>query len=451
MAYVSHSISGAISLAEIDITAQLAQRPARPPDYAAENRALVHLAHEMATHPAHILQTLVDTALVLCRADTAGLSLLESDNGEAVFRWEAVAGVFADRLNHTMPRDASPCGTTIDRNAPQLMYMAERFFPVLTAVPPVVEALLIPFQVAGTPVGTVWVVAHDERRKFDREDVRLVQTLSQFAAAAWQVWQAQITLARRVEKRTAAWHRARADRRRLQQEAQQAASFTKLGRLAAGVSHEIRNPLSAVFLHVDLLEEELREQAPASFMLVEDTLTDIRTQLVRLEDLVQDYLSLARVGSSALVPHHLGTLVQDWATEWAPLAAARGVTLTCEGLEVVGQVAVHPTTLRRALLNLVQNALDAMPEGGRLMLRGHRSGVTVQIDVCDTGSGIPAEHCDRIFEPLYTMKTEGTGLGLCIVQEVMTAHGGQVAVQSTVGQGSTFTITLPLLGHEETT
>jgi signal transduction histidine kinase len=205
-----------------------------------------------------------------------------------------------------------------------------------------------------------------------------------------------------------------------------------------------------VLLHVDLLEEELREQAPASVMLVEDTLTDIRTQLARLEDLVQDYLSLARVGSSALAPQHLGTLVQDWATEWAPLAAARGVTLACEGLEVVGKVAVHPTTLRRALLNLVQNALDAMPEGGRLTLRGHRSDATVQVDVCDTGSGIPPEHGARIFEPLYTMKTEGTGLGLCIVQEVITAHGGQVAVQSTVGQGSTFTITLPLQGHEET-
>jgi signal transduction histidine kinase len=451
MAHVPRSISGAISLAEIDITAQLAQRPARPPDYAAENRALVHLAHEMATHPAHILQTLVDTALALCRANTAGLSLLESDNEKAVFRWEAVAGVFADRLNHTMPRDASPCGTTIDRNAPQLMYMPERFFPALTAVPPVVEALLIPFQVAGTPIGTLWVVAHDERRKFDREDVRLVQTLGQFAAAAWQVWQTQITLARRVEKRTAAWHRARAERRRLQQEAQQAASFAKLGRLAADVSHEIRNPLGAVVLHVDLLEEELREQAPASVMLVEDTLTDIRTHLARLEDLVQDYLSLARVGSSARAPHHLGTLVQDWATEWAPLAAARGVTLACEGLEVMGQVAVHPTTLRRALLNLVQNALDAMPQGGRLTLRGHRSGATVQVDVCDTGSGISPEHCVRVFEPLYTTKTEGTGLGLCIVQEVMTAHGGQVAVQSTVGHGSTFTITLPLMASGDTT
>ena len=231
---------------------------------------------------------------------------------------------------------------------------------------------------------------------------------------------------------------------------QQAAPFARLGRLAADVSHELRNPLGAVVLDVDLLEETLREEATASAVLVEDTLTDIRTHLARLEELVQDYLSLARVGSSELAPQDLGTLVQDWATEWAPLAAARGVTLACEGLETVGQVAVYPTTLRRALLNLVQNALDAMPQGGRLTLRGHRSGATVQLDVCDTGSGISPEHCTHIFEPLYTTKTGGTGLGLYIVQEVMAAHGGHMTVQSTVDHGSTFTITLPLMDRGDT-
>ena len=86
MAHVSHAICGAISLAEIDITAALAQRPARLPDYAAENRALVHLAHEMAARPSHILQTLVETALALCRADTAGLSLLETLGGLLLLR-----------------------------------------------------------------------------------------------------------------------------------------------------------------------------------------------------------------------------------------------------------------------------------------------------------------------------------------------------------------------------
>ena len=113
-------------------------------------------------------------------------------------------------------------------------------------------------------------------------------------------------------------------------------------------------------------------------------------------------------------------------------------------------VAVHANTLRRALLNLVQNALEAMPQGGTLTLQGRRRRTTIELDVGDTGGGIPPDQHTRILEPLYTTKPGGTGLGLYIVQEVVAAHGGQVTVQSVVGQGSTFTITLPLLGHEET-
>jgi signal transduction histidine kinase len=168
-----------------------------------------------------------------------------------------------------------------------------------------------------------------------------------------------------------------------------------------------------------------------------------------VEDLVEDYLSLVRVAHVERTPHDLGRTVQAWAAEWAPMAVASGVTLQCEGLEMMGRVAMHPNTLRRAVLNLVQNALDAMPQGGTLTLRGRRQGATVKLDVQDTGYGIPQEHHARIFEPLQTTKPGGTGLGLYIVQEVVAAHGGHVALQSTVGFGSTFTITLPLLGGGE--
>ncbi len=106
-------------------------------------------------------------------------------------------------------------------------------------------------------------------------------------------------------------------------------------------------------------------------------------------------------------------------------------------------MAFHPNTLQRALLNLVQNALDAMPSGGTLTLSGQSTATQVQLSIQDTGSGIPAERLQQIFEPLYTTKPGGTGLGLYIVQEIVTAHGGQVTVQSRPGQGTTFTITLP--------
>src|SRR5687767_8329267 len=180
-----------LGLDDVVINSQLLNRPSRAPNYEAENQALMALARTLADAPDKILQRLAETALQLCRADTAGISLLDEKDGAEVFRWEALAGVFSDRLNATMPRNASPCGTTIDRNATQLMYMAERIFPALKSEPPIVEALLIPFHVGQKPIGTVWVVAHDERRKFDQEDERIIKTLAQFASASWQLWQAR--------------------------------------------------------------------------------------------------------------------------------------------------------------------------------------------------------------------------------------------------------------------
>jgi len=135
--------------------------------------------------------------------------------------------------------------------------------------------------------------------------------------------------------------------------------------------------------------------------------------------------------------------VQTWASEWQEHAAARAVTLRLEGLERLGTVAFHESTLRRVLLNLVQNALDAMPEGGTLSVAGRSTATHVQLQVRDTGIGIPAPQLAQIFEPLYTTKPGGTGLGLYIVQQIVAAHGGQVTVDSVEGQGTTFTLTLP--------
>ena len=219
-----------------------------------------------------------------------------------------------------------------------------------------------------------------------------------------------------------------------------------LGRLAAGVSHEIRNPLGVVFLQVDLLEEELRQPSSASETAIAEALAEIKTNLARLDELVQDYLSLVRVAAIQQTPVDLGRLVTQWAQEMTPALAAHGITFQLEVLDQLGVVALHAHTFRRALLNLVQNAMEAMPQDGTLTLRGRRQGATVPLDVGDTGVGIPPEQTTQIFEPLHTTKPGGTGLGLYIVQEVVAAHGGQVAVQSTVGSGTTFTITLPLAG-----
>ncbi|HEY5868622.1 MAG TPA: ATP-binding protein [Candidatus Tectomicrobia bacterium] len=243
-------------------------------------------------------------------------------------------------------------------------------------------------------------------------------------------------------------HREMAARQHVEREAQRAQHFALLGRLAAGMSHEIRNPLGAVVLHMDLLEEELRQQSPDSTAEMAQTLAEIRTQLARLEDLVQDRLSLVRVGQLVRTLQDLGAALQAWATAWQELAAARGMTLQVEGVATLGQVAFHPHTLHRALLNLVQNALDAMGPGGTLTVRGQATATQVQLRVQDTGVGIPAAQRARIFEPLYTTKPGGSGLGLYIVHEIVAAHAGHVTVESEEGQGTTFTLTLPFTAED---
>ena len=220
--------------------------------------------------------------------------------------------------------------------------------------------------------------------------------------------------------------------------------FATLGRLTAGLSHEIRNPLGMLFLHVDLLEEEFRNPSEESPRVIPQTFHEIRTALARLDALVQDYLSLVRVGALEPSVQDLGAAVQEWTGEVQDLAAQHGVSLQLAGLETVGALAFHAGTLRRAVLNVVHNALEAMPQGGSLTMACVRTTTAVQLRVSDSGVGIPAELLTRIFEPLYTTKPGGTGMGLYIVQQTLSAHGGRVTVESVEGQGSTFTFILPV-------
>jgi PAS domain S-box-containing protein len=176
------------SLDDVLITAELARRPRRLPDYEAENRALTALAEAMAASPQAILQKLVQTTLDMCRADSAGISILESDGAAEMFRFPAIAGLLANHVGGGMPRRASPCGVVLDRNAPLLFAYPERYFEYGMAVdPPIVEALFVPFQTEGKPVGMLWVIAHTGSRQFDAEDQRLLTSLSRCAALAYQM------------------------------------------------------------------------------------------------------------------------------------------------------------------------------------------------------------------------------------------------------------------------
>jgi signal transduction histidine kinase len=194
------------------------------------------------------------------------------------------------------------------------------------------------------------------------------------------------------------------------------------------------------------MTEELQQPTPESPAQVTQALADIKTNLARLDALVQDYLSLARLHALQCEPMDLEAFVNKVIQEVEPTVTEGKVRLHREGLATLGQVALHKNTFRRALLNLIQNALEAMPEGGTLTLSGQHNTSHVTLVISDTGIGIPANQQGQIFEPLNTTKPMGTGLGLYLVREIVLAHCGDIRVTSQSNHGTTFTITLPVAG-----
>ena len=134
-----------------------------------------------------MLQKIVEVALHLSRADTAGISILEPDGDSGILRWHAIAGLFAPHLMGTVPREDSPCGVVMARNEVLLLSQAERYFAgVRNAEPKIYESLLSPWSLDGEPVGTLWLIAHTPEHRFDAEDARLLASFARFASAAWQ-------------------------------------------------------------------------------------------------------------------------------------------------------------------------------------------------------------------------------------------------------------------------
>src|SRR5499426_1033993 len=180
------------SLESIVCTEELQRRPSRPPDYERENLALLALRRALADSPSTILQTLAETILDITQCDSAGLSLLTRDGkrpdayGQR-FYWPAIAGMWNPHVGGGTPRNFGPCGDVLDQNRTLLFRHFERRYPyLLPVIPAAEECLLVPFYVAGKAVGTIWGIMHSDRRKFDAEDDRVMDSLGKFASSAYQ-------------------------------------------------------------------------------------------------------------------------------------------------------------------------------------------------------------------------------------------------------------------------
>ncbi len=223
-------------------------------------------------------------------------------------------------------------------------------------------------------------------------------------------------------------------------------------RLLARLAHEIRNPLSSLDVHVQLLDEDLRELGPRFREQAAGRLAIIRGELHRLDNIVRSFLNLAGPLSCEPERLHVAEVIRHVAELLQPEAAAREVEIITRVAEGVPAVSADRTQLTQALVNLLINAIQAVGRRGRVELSAavEPERKCLLIAVRDTGPGVPPEQQAIIFEPFFTTKPEGSGLGLWIVQQIMRAHGGTVRLVNAPDGGAIFSLRLPLLAPEAT-
>ncbi|MDE3153986.1 MAG: HAMP domain-containing protein [Acidobacteriota bacterium] len=234
-----------------------------------------------------------------------------------------------------------------------------------------------------------------------------------------------------------------------------------LGRLSAGVAHEVKNPLNAMTIHLELLRQALsggaagrlaRDEGEASAVVPSEQgalayVDTIGEEIRRLDQVVQGFLKFTRPQEVQLEPLRLPALIEDLRSTIAPEADRTGVAIVLDCPADVPEVNGDPGLLRQVFLNLALNACQAMPDGGTLRIScGATRGRRVEVRVQDTGVGIAPGDLARIFDLYFTTKSAGSGIGLSMVYRIVQLHDGEIEVESTPGHGTTFRVLLPQAG-----
>ena len=213
-------------------------------------------------------------------------------------------------------------------------------------------------------------------------------------------------------------------------------------KLAAGVAHEIGNPLNAIGIHLQLLRRRLAELGPAAGKAGE-SVDIVESEVRRLDGIVRNFLGAVRPAAPDLADTQLLEVVAGALALLKDQMAELGVRAVVDVAGELPLVLADHGQVRQALFNVLKNALEAMDRGGQITVRARSDDDWVVLEVADTGVGIPADQLTRVFDAYYTTKADGNGLGLLIVLRILRAHGGQVDVASTPGKGTTVTLRFP--------
>jgi signal transduction histidine kinase len=237
------------------------------------------------------------------------------------------------------------------------------------------------------------------------------------------------------------------ERKRLEQAKLQAERLAVVGSMAAQVAHEIRNPLGSISLNLDLIEQELNVFANSNCRSAAECqvlLREMSSQVLRIGQVLQEYLRFARMPKSERAVVSLKSFLEEKLNFVQPLFDQKHVYLRSTLDPNLPPVYVDAEQLWEAFLNLIRNALDAMPDGGNLTVSAQRNGAGALVSISDNGRGMTDEEARNLFVPFFTTKSDGTGLGLAYAQRVVNEHGGKIDCATARGKGSTFSIQLPL-------
>jgi signal transduction histidine kinase len=250
-----------------------------------------------------------------------------------------------------------------------------------------------------------------------------------------------------VQQRTAALQAEIQERKKLEAAKIQAERLAMVGTMAAQVAHEIRNPLGSITFNLDLIHREidqLSEGASHSPNEARTLTNEMRAEVRRIQRVIEDYLQFARLPQLNRRLVALNAFLEQKLVFYGTELGRENIKLRTHFDPALPTINADAEQLWQALLNLIRNSRQAMPDGGELTIGTWRDGGRVQLRVTDNGKGMTEEQLAQLFVPFFTTKKEGTGLGLALVQQIVTEHGGHVECQSVAGQGSTFTMFLPL-------
>ena len=220
--------------------------------------------------------------------------------------------------------------------------------------------------------------------------------------------------------------------------------YTEIARLAGALAHEIKNPLSTIRLNMELLAEDLEETKSPAQQRAAKRIDLVHRECQRLQDLLDDFLNYAKVRHFDLHPTDLNFEIGEVLDFFAPEAAEANVEIVRYFDPELPSVLLDCEAFRGALLNLILNAKQAMPEGGQLVARTTATKGNVALYLIDTGCGMDESTAAQMFDAFFSTKPGGSGLGLPTTAKIIDAHGGRITVQSEVGRGTQFTIELPV-------